>query len=142
MKYSHTIILFLCMLFAVGCNSNYRLTGKVTFSEDGSPVTKGAVIFSTDRHIAQGIIKEDGSYIVGFEKLTDGIPPGDYRVHLAGTEDYQAIYAPSGERIDKYTHTIDPKYESPDTSGLTFKADGSQKTFDIQVEKAPPTRGR
>ena len=115
----------LCALILSGCgDGNYRLSGKVTFSDDGSPVPNGAIFFTDGKSRSQGGIQSDGTYVVGTLAKTDGIPPGEYKVYFAGvsTEDNVSL--------------IDSKYHSADASGLTFTADGKKKTFDIQLDRA------
>ncbi len=125
---------FMALAF-LGCGGNQSLSGKVTFSDDGSPLTKGVVIFTTATHNAQGVIKKDGTYVVGFQKLNDGIPRGDYKVYIGGAEDVISTRTSDGGESNRYVPLIDSKYFSSENSGLTFKADGSQRTFDIQVDR-------
>jgi len=130
--------LVLCVLIFSGCGSkNYQLTGKVTFSDDGSPVPAGTIFFTDGAFMSQGAIKPDGTYVVGTMDKTDGIPPGEYKVYFGGVNSVEE-YDPYGDGFTqaKYTPLIDSKYASADTSGLTFTADGKTKTFDVQLDRA------
>jgi hypothetical protein len=129
------------LLFAFGCSNKVRLSGKVTFSDDGSPVPTGTVQFETDTFVAQGEINSDGTYIVGSEALADGIPKGTYRVVIFA-EEMTTVETPAQRQGDLPTSTtirtplINSKYNSGHTSGLTFFVDGKTKKFDIKVDRA------
>ena len=129
------VLLALVLCIALGCSGKQPLGGKVTFSDDGSPLTKGAVFFTTATFVAQGDIKPDGTYTVGSLDLDDGIPPGEYKVYIAGADD--VTYKDLGDRkVEVRKSLIDTKYRSSEDSGLTFTVDGTTKRFDIQVDRA------
>jgi len=112
----------------VGCgDSNVGLNGKVTFSDDGSPLTKGSVTFLKDGKIAYGGLNENGTYVVGFLKATDGLPPGRYEVYVSGAE----IVHEDGTR----ELLIDRKYENPETSGLVLDVTAATKEFNFHVDR-------
>ena len=128
-----------------GCGRNVALSGRVTFSDDGSPVPCGTVIFDNGKDMGKGAIQEDGSYVVGFEKRQNGIPRGEYRIRIVGavkevgqsetTEDKF-----SGQKLEqmgsqKTVDLIDRKYRTLGDSGLTLTVDGSTATFDIKVDR-------
>ena len=113
---------------------------KVTYSDDGSPVVQGGVVFRTPTFIAQGAIKEDGTYSVGTDKANDGLPPGTYQVTVIGTA--ETVFGPprdpnSSSDLPSVTMTpkVDPKFEDPATSGLTATVGGSTRKYDIQVDR-------
>jgi hypothetical protein len=108
------------------------LSGKVTFS-DGEPVTFGNVFFVTPMTLAQAPIQKDGTYIVGSMKETDGMPKGEYQVYVVVEE--VTSREVGGQSVTTYTSLIDAKHTTPETSGLTFTADGKTKKFDIKVER-------
>ena len=130
------------LLFAFGCSDKVQLGGKVTFSDDNSPVPIGNVQFETDTFVAQGEIKPDGTYVVGSVALADGIPKGTYRV-VVFAEEITTVESPALREGDAPVTThirkalIDPKYNSGATSGLTFTVDGKTRKFDFQVDRAP-----
>ena len=134
------------MLLALiaGCSNNVSLNGKVTYSDDGSPVTRGTICFLKGGQIARGDIKEDGAFVVGFEKETNGLPPGKYAVFLTGTDKVTTTVVgktvnSSGQEKDVVNITYEPqiakKYESADTSGLTVEVNASTKVYDIVVDR-------
>ena len=106
-----------------------QLTGKVTF-EDGSPVTHGSVIFVQGSHQSRGDIRPDGTYTVGTNAAKDGIPPGEYRVYIAGVMEERGMGA---DGLPNYVSLINEKYTQPETSGLTYTSGTSP--FDITLER-------
>jgi hypothetical protein len=129
-KFLITITLFFSLFLIIGCgNGQISLRGKVTFSDDGSPVTKGTVLFVQGEFQASGDIQPDGSYVVGSYTSKDGLPPGRYEVSVIGaTETLQ------GETLRTI---IDPKYETASTSGLTINVDSSTKNYDLKLDRNP-----
>ena len=125
------------LILIVGCGPNVSMKGKVTFEDDGSPLTKGSVIFSTPTFQASGEIKEDGSFVVGSLRSNDGLPPGTYKVAISGAEDMIATGNPTGQ--PSYS-LIDPKYNSPQTTDLTFEVTPSTHVYDIKVPRNPAPR--
>lgn len=131
---------FVFLAFLVGCGSGkVPLGGKVTFSDTGEPLTKGTVAFLKGGEISRGTIQSDGTYTIGTERETDGLPPGNYQVYISGSEKTISIDAEKG---NDYEPQIAPKYENPDTSGLTVEVDAKTKTFNIEVERVAPAGRR
>jgi len=128
---SYIFIVLFCLVFA-GCGNRVRLEGTVTFSDDGSPLTCGMVLFDDGQIVARGPIKSDGSYAVGVDRENDGIPPGTYKVSIVDA----AETIPSGSDYvpPSYKKLIDDKYFFNDTSELNVAVDASTKRFDIVVE--------
>ena len=134
--------MILIVLMAVGCGRNAKVTGKVTFP-DGSPLTVGKVVFETESFVATGPLLPDGSYTLGSIKAKDGVPPGTYRVAIAGAMQAGAtknMTAGSGNvsttvPMTFYSPAVAKKYTSAETSGITCEVKKSM-TFDFQVE--PP----
>ena len=118
-----------------GCGSgNQKLSGKVTFSDNDEPLTRGIICFQMgpNSSMSRGTIQSDGTYVVGSLKKNDGLPLGTYEVFITG-----AI----STNINKNGHeTVEPlihsKYSDVKTSGLTFTANGKTRTFDIRVDRA------
>jgi len=123
----HSLILFIFML--TGCGDNVRLRGTVTFSDDGSPLPMGTVNFAKDGYLARGIIKEDGSYVVGSLSSNDGLLPGTYRVYVTGA--YREVAPGLDESL------IDHKYHTPDTSGLVCEVPYPRGRYNISVDRFP-----
>ena len=138
MKHAY-IFCIVGVLFFCGCGGKLPFGGTVTYSDDGSPVTRGTVILRTPTFIAQGAIQEDGTYTIGTNNATDGLPPGTYQVTVVGTEDN--IFLPANPNdvnsftIAKLIPKVDPKFENPETSGLSATVDRKTRKFDIQVDR-------
>ena len=133
MRILPTLSLIITIAF-VGCSQNVHLSGKVTFSDDDSPVPFGNVFFMTPTTVAQAGIRKDGTYTVGSMKETDGMPKGEYQVYLVVEQ--LSTREVRGQSENVYTSLIDPKHTNPATSGLTFTADGKTRKFNIQVDRA------
>ena len=124
------------VIFLFGCSGMEPLSGTVTFSDDGSPLTVGSVFFETPTYSSRGTLGRDGQYVIGSLKETDGLPKGTYQISIRGAEDVVSTQRPNGEWTERRTLLIDPKYQNPETSGLTFTVDGKTKKFNIQVDRA------
>ena len=139
MKYHSFLLSLAVLLLAVGCSNKMPLTGTVTFSDDGAPLTQGVIFFQSDKVLAQGDIGADGKYAVGTDKMTDGLPRGTYQVYITGTERLSLVEidrgAMGGTARTTESPVIDGKYSRAETSGLSFTVDGKTRTFDIQVER-------
>jgi hypothetical protein len=110
----------LLLLGAAGCDSHsqlYPVGGTVTL-EDGSPLTKGVVVFETaegrKKVTARGELKSDGSYQLSTYKPGDGVPAGKYRVQI-NPADLSEV--PDEEKKLPY----DIKYTNFATSGLEYE---------------------
>lgn len=139
-------------LFLTGCGSGggkdtYKVTGKVTFS-DGSPLTKGTVVFASAEASPTGEIQSDGTYALRSYEADDGAPAGSYKVFLSGPifgsdeEEKEPVDSEDAEleTYDEETEgevgeaLIHRKFSAPDTSELTCEVKGKM-AFDITVEK-------
>lgn len=132
-----TLILATAAL-CVGCSSNVKLTGTVTYSDDGAPVESGTICFVSGDTQGRGNIV-DGKYEMNFGDQA-GIPAGDYQVYFVGVEAVvrESETLPDGSVTDPVTApSIDAKYLSTETSGLTQKVDKSTKTADFQLDRSP-----
>jgi len=129
------------VIMITGCSDKQPLSGKVTFLDDGSPLTSGTVIFDDGSHIARGDIQPDGTYVVGFQGVKDGIPKGEYSVYI------QAIKVEMTTRPDqdgdgrdevvdmRETPLIHQKHMDRSTSGWKITIPSSSKTLDLEVER-------
>ncbi len=124
MKYFTLLIL----LLFVGCGGQVGVTGKVTFKEDGKPLTKGTVVFTKPLFMAGGVLNENGEYTLSSYKPGDGTQKGEYQVYITGAEE------PSDKEGEMPKPLINEKFTSPETSGLKCTVSGAT-TFDITVEK-------
>lgn len=131
MKYRTFILLGMVLFCAIGCGKNLQVRGKVTFSDDGAPLDLGMILFESGSTVSRGTIKEDGTFTMGSEKQTDGLPPGTYNVYFAN-----AIKAEGDMRAPRMVHLLDPKYNSAATSGITITVDKSIKLpLEIKVDR-------
>jgi len=127
-------ILAVLTLVALGCGdlNRVKVRGKVVFSDDSSPLTRGVVCFDNDKTMARGNIQPDGSYSVGMGNDGGGVDPGSYKVSILFAQEEVpggTVYAP------RYKKLIDDKYVSRDTSGLEIVVDPSKTQFDIKVDR-------
>jgi len=116
-----------------GCSGNYPLKGRVTFSDDGSPLEIGMVNFENEKGYARGELKKGGYYEVGYVGAKDGIPPGTYQVYISGATVEEELNNPDSKMIP----LIDPAHTRPDRSGWEIKIDGSTRVYDIKVNRPP-----
>jgi hypothetical protein len=132
------------LLFVVGCG-NVPLGGRVTFTDNGEPLTTGTVCFVSGNQQATGKIDANGYYKVNFGAKS-GIPRGEYKVCIQEADQEEAV--PTGEIIlnpvtgknepetfIKRTPLLAAKYAKIETSGLKFTVDGKKKTLDINVDR-------
>jgi len=124
----------LCLIFGCGGKAGTSATGKVTFS-DGTPLTKGVVVYSSKAGSFQGAIKQDGTYTLA------GVPNGEYRVAITGAEEggnvsLEMKYDAQGNYIQSPPATIvpliKPKFADLENSELSKKVPGD---YNITVEK-------
>ena len=133
-----TISFFLSTLFifSMGCSDNLSMSGKVVFSDDQSPLTVGVVCFESDKLLAKGVLKENGSYDVRSSESVRGLPPGDYKVYISGASRTEAASFNNAQLL-KQIPLIDPKYSNAPTSGLSVTVKRGVKTFDFTVDRPP-----
>ena len=132
-------VILAVILWTVGCSTNVKVSGKVTFPDD-TPLTFGKVTFETNSFVASGQLKEDGTYIIGSVSARDGLPPGQYQVYIAGAtrqEGVRTMKAPDGTTIEVpvAVPVVAKKYTKAETSGITCDVKKSMK-FDFKVD--PP----
>ena len=128
---SLTGVTVVAALLCCGCSNKVSLRGKVTFADDGSPLTRGTVCFVAGQFVARGHLNDDGTYRVSSTGRNDGLPKGKYKVFLIGAE---LVFA-DGSGNSTYTPLVDSRYDSPDTSDIEFEVDGSVRQFDFSVER-------
>ncbi|MDR1479921.1 MAG: hypothetical protein LBJ00_13385 [Planctomycetaceae bacterium] len=128
------LFIFLVLFLCIGCSSKVKVSGKITFSDDGSPLTKGTVCFQTGTFVARGNLQSDGVYRMSSVNKNDGLPSGTYRISVINAVDGL------GEDDAVQTPLIDPKYNNIDTSGITFEVTSSSKRFDFTVDRPKPAQ--
>ena len=120
--------MFFC---GIGCSKNLQVKGKVTYSDDGSPLELGMILFENGPMVSRGDIKKDGTFTMGTEKQNDGLPPGTYTVYFSNTMSFEG-----DPRTPRMIPLLDPKYNSATTSGITITIDKSTKSpLEFQVDR-------
>ena len=126
---------FVAMLVFSGCSNKIKVGGTVHF-DDGTPLDVGEVYLSNGTFMFSGSIQPDGTFSLGELKDGDGIPPGNYRVWIAGANPLPPTIDEIQAGAVAAPLKIPVKYTDRDQSGLTFEAKpGGPKTIDIVVEK-------
>jgi hypothetical protein len=92
-RYS-TGMLFLMCLCAFGCSNNVKVTGTVTYSDNGDPVKSGTIFFTGETELGRATIT-NGKYSIGRINDGDGIPRGTYTV----ASDALFVPAPRAETV-------------------------------------------
>jgi hypothetical protein len=127
-------LLFLFVSLLTGCGGkNIPISGTVTFSDDGTPVPVGIVVFDDGTSQARGRIQPNGRYVMSFLQEGDGVPLGEYGVAVTGA--VQVLPNPENIYPTPVVELIDKKYADKKTSELTFKVDGSQRIYNIKVDR-------
>jgi len=122
------VVLCFVVFLAAGCSDKVQLGGTVTY-EDGTPLTVGSVVFSTDSFMASGNLDSQGKYRMGSLAVKDGLPKGTYKVYIAGAEEEISMFA---------TYSlIDPKFGNYNSTPLTCEIPAPRNTFDIKVPRNP-----
>ena len=131
-KRTLTLLFLVSLIFTViGCGDKVPMRGKVTFSDDQSPLTVGMVSFTSETVLARGQLKPDGTYVIGTDKENDGLPKGTYTVsisHAVETTPGPSVGGLPGALITRQLITpLEPK---------TVVVDGKTKVYNIEVERA------
>jgi hypothetical protein len=118
-------------LFLSGCGARkYPVRGTVTL-EDGTPLTKGLVIFERVEGgppvTARGNVQADGRYELSTEKPGDGVPPGRYKVAINPLDTSDV---PDEQKVLPF----DVKYLSHANSGLEHEVKGASE-YPIKLSK-------
>ena len=122
----------LLTLSLAGCGGGlYPVNGAVTL-DDGTPVTKGLVVFERaaggEPVTARGQIQADGTYELSTYKPGDGVPPGRYKV-LLNSMDLSDV--PDEAKNLPY----DTKYLSLATSGLEVEVTSWPNDIPIKLDR-------
>ena len=135
MRSIHFFLLLSALVYFVGCSGYVQMTGKVTFSDDGSPLTEGTVFFESPTFMSRGVLGKEGTFTMGSFKEKDGLPLGKYRIYIGGASRWVVTNEETGEGYE--LPLIEDRFTSMGKSGLEIEVDGKTKTFDIVVEKHP-----
>jgi hypothetical protein len=120
-------------LLLTGCGrSYYPVKGRVHFA-DGSPLGNGRVVVESKdgKSASWGAIHSDGTFQMGTNSPTDGVPPGTWQITILNATtpapaDLSTPFVPKP--------LIHPKYDNKETSGITFEVP-AQTEWEITVEK-------
>jgi len=122
------LFLLLCVPLT-GCGDGaLRVSGTISFP-DNSPLTAGAVIFSSSAHTGQGALDANGRYSMS-------LPPGNYKVHIAYASVPDKTFVPPADDPDAVRHIflIHSSFASVDTTPLACDVTKSG-THNFTVEK-------
>jgi len=126
-------------LVVSGCGgggpAKHAVSGRVTFV-DGSPLTKGIVVFASPSGNSRGVLDADGRYALGTAAARDGAVSGLYRVFLAGPifRDDPGQVGEYLENAERSEALVNPKFGDPTTSELSCEVAG-RTTFDFTVSR-------
>ncbi|MBO0699734.1 MAG: carboxypeptidase regulatory-like domain-containing protein [Zavarzinella sp.] len=123
------------LLAFAGCGPRmYPVHGTVTL-EDGTPVTRGLVIFERVEGgpaiTARGDIQSDGRYQLSTETPGDGVPAGRYRVSINPLDT-------SDVPDERKVLPFDVKYLNQKTSGLEFEVKPGATEYSIRLSPPAP----
>jgi len=120
----------LCCLLLCGCGSKLAsVEGTVTL--DGKPLSTGTVVFQNEGlPMGVGGLSSNGSYTI-YTGDQPGLPPGDYQVTVSA---YQT--RPGRDEMEEPIPVLltPPRYNKPETSGLTAKVTPGSNRFDFKLE--------
>ncbi|MGL4594114.1 MAG: hypothetical protein ACRCUY_05235 [Thermoguttaceae bacterium] len=133
MKFKYFVYFFIVVILSMnGCSNKVPLKGKVTFSDDGTPLSYGIVCFvGSDGSLSRGHLNQDGTYVISSTGRNDGLPKGKYKVYLVSAE----IVSSDKNGNSTYTPLIAPKYETVDTTDIECEVTSSLRNFDFKVER-------
>ncbi len=120
------------LLVAVGCSRpKYEVTGVVAY-DDGTPYAGGGVVameaeIDGKRIMARGAIGPDGRFTLASQRPDDGASAGTYRVRVLPQV---VIDGPA-------TKGLDARFQSFDTSGLSFEVGTGKNEFTISLGPKP-----
>jgi hypothetical protein len=131
---TNKMYLLLCLIvLAAGCSNNYvPLKGTVVFSDDGTPLTTGSVVFESGAVGASGALNERGEFTVGSMKADDGLAPGTYNVFITGAVKQMEDKSSGMMRAVPLIHS---RYGNKETSGIVITVDKNTKTVQIKVDR-------
>jgi hypothetical protein len=137
---------------AAGCTPSgqvktYPVTGRIMF--DGKPMVGGGAIsliptINQPGKTAAGIIKPDGTYVLGTYKNTDGSMPGEFRVVIFQEKVKEGQARPDGSAPSAAAAiTVPPAdqipniYASDRDSPLTAKIEPQPNEINFDLKRAP-----
>ena len=130
--FAFILILLAITVGVTGCGTGHVKHGGTVTLDDGTPLTKGNVIYITETFQARGTIDAQGQYTIGTYNTADGLPKGTYKVYISGADED----VPGSDGMASYS-LIDPAYASFSSTPLTCEIPAPKHTFDITVPKNP-----
>ena len=120
--------LSLIVLAGCGDGRGVRVPVSGTVTIDGAPLAFGSILFEPlaggeNNRSGGGALESDGTFRVSAYTAFDGLPPGQYRVAITGTE-------PLSDTARRWH--APKKYSDPASSGLT--ADIEESTDQLNYE--------
>jgi hypothetical protein len=116
----------------VSCSRpKYEVKGVVAY-DDGTPYSGGGIVameaeIDGKRVMARGAIGSDGRFTLASQRPDDGAFAGTYRVRVLPPV---VIDGPA-------TRGLDPRFQSFDTSGLSFEVGSGKNEFTISLGPKP-----
>ena len=86
----------------------------------------GEIQFMQPTFVARAPIREDGTFVTGSYKASDGLPPGTYGVAFSCVD-------PDGIPL------VHQKYVSQATSGLSITIDKTTRSIEFKVDRPSKT---
>jgi hypothetical protein len=120
------------LLVAAGCGRpKYEVTGAVAY-DDGTPYSGGGIVameaeIDGKRVMARGAIGSDGRFTLASQRPDDGAFAGTYRVRVLPQV---VIDGPPPKGLD-------PRFQSFDTSGLSFEVGSGKNELTISLGPKP-----
>lgn len=120
------------LLVAGGCGRpKYEVTGVVAY-DDGTPYAGGGIVameaeIDGKRVMARGAIGPDGRFTLASQRPEDGAFAGTYRVRVLPPV---VVDGPA-------TKGLDSRFQSFDTSGLSFEVGTGKNEFTISLGPKP-----
>jgi hypothetical protein len=133
LRFVFVAVIFVLLVLTNGCGNNYiPCGGKVTF-DDGTPLTKGTIRFTSSNLMATGIIQSDGTFTLTTLKEGDGLPTGEYSVSII--EAAEETIDPVTSYVISSKPLIDQKFEENETSNIRYSVKPETKEIHIIVTK-------
>jgi hypothetical protein len=116
-------------LVLAGCSDSNRPVFQQTFAvkgkvvtASGAPLTGGRIELhpeNSEAPEARGMIKTDGTFVLGTYKVNDGVAAGRYKVTID-----PVVYNKAGNLQPNKSLPIAKRYADPEKSGLTLEVKG------------------
>jgi len=131
------LFVFLCVSLT-GCgDGTVHIRGNVTFP-DSTPLTKGTIVFASDKLIGKGNLDSRGFYRLN-------VPPGQYKVYIAFASVLDETFVPPPNDPDalRYVELIHPAFASLETTPLICDiSKGGTQNFTVDPPENPNPQQR